>query len=361
MSASPIFSSAAMGRSFIFSPRSSFLRSAPRSNADVIADSIAKKTAEKTAKKTAEILAHVGAISRLAAVVPASRLDVRPAPEMVSSGIPQLDSLTGGIARGCLTEICGTASSGRTSVLLFALARATQRGEVCALVDASDAFNPASAAAAGMEMSRLLWVRCGEKYPSRKHPSPARRAGCAKTDTYQGMPSSDSYQAMPSGIPQVAEKKFDFGRWEAQLGQMLKVTDLLLQSNGFGMIALDLGDVPVPSARRIPLASWFRFRRAIEHTPTTLLVLEQQPIAGSCSSVLVKVSGARSQVAGKGLSAVSSQLSENRTSHLELPHSELLDQFEITAELLRSRLERNSERKPVQSTASFKSRAAWAG
>jgi hypothetical protein len=272
---------------------------------------------------------------------------------MVSSGIPQLDLLTGGIARGCLTEICGTASSGRTSVLLFALARATQRGEVCALVDASDAFNPASAAAAGMEMSRLLWVRCGEKYPSRKHSSAARRAGCAKT--------SDSCQGMPSGIPQVAEKKFGFSRWEAQLGQMLKVTDLLLQSNGFGMIALDLGDVPVPSARRIPLASWFRFRRAIEHTPTALLVLEQQPIAGSCSSVLVKVSGARSQVAGKGLAAVRSQLSENRVSHSELPHSELLDQFEITAELLRSRLERNSERKPVQSTASFKSRAAWTG
>jgi recombination protein RecA len=353
MSASPIFSSAAMGRSFIFSPRSS-----PRSNAD----SIAEKTAEKAAKKTTEILAHVGAISKLAAVVPASRLDVRPAPEMVSSGIPQLDLLTGGLARGCLTEICGTASSGRTSVLLLALARATQRGEVCALVDASDAFDPASAAAAGMEMSRLLWVRCGEKYPSRKHHhAAARRAGCAKTDTYQSMPSSDSYQGMPSCIPQVAEKKFSFGRWEAQLGQMLKVTDLLLQSNGFGMIALDLGDVPVPSARRIPLASWFRFRRAIEHTPTALLVLEQQPIAGSCSSVLVKVSGARSQVAGNGLSAVSSQLSENRASHLELPHSELLDQFEITAELLRSRLERNSERKPVQSTASFKSRAAWTG
>src|SRR5882762_6363014 len=343
MSASPIFSSAAMGRSFIFSPQSS-----PRSITDTIADSIAKKNT----KKTAEILAHVGAISKLAAVVPASRLDVRSAPEMVSSGIPQLDSLTGGLPRGCLTEICGTASSGRTSVLLLALARATQRGEVCALVDASDAFDPASAAATGMEMSRLLWVRCGEKYPSHKHPSAARRAGCAKTDTYQGM---------PSGMPQVAEKKFGFRRWETQLGQMLKVTDLLLQSNGFGMIALDLGDVPVPSARRIPLASWFRFRRAIEHTPTALLVLEQQPIAGSCSSVLVKVSGARSQVAGKGLSAVSSQLSENRASHLELPHSELLDQFEITAELLRSRLERKLERKPVQSTASFKSRAAWAG
>src|ERR1700676_1186570 len=282
MSASPIFSSAAIGRSFIFSPRSS-----PRSNVESIA--------EKTAKKTTEILAHVGAISKLAAVVPASRLDVRSAPEMVSSGIPQLDSLTGGFARGCLTEICGSSSSGRTSLLLCALARATQRGEVCALVDASDAFDPASAAAAGMEMSRLLWVRCGERYPSRKHSSAARRAGCAKT--------SHSCQGMPSGIPQVAEKKFGFSRWEAQLGQMLKVTDLLLQSNGFGMIALDLGDVPVSSARGIPCASWFRFRRAIEHTPTALLVLEQQPIAGSCSSVLVKVSGASSQVAGKGLAA----------------------------------------------------------
>jgi len=340
MSASPVFSSAAMGRPFIFSPQSSL-----------------RSIAEKTAKKTSEILAQVGAVSKLAAVLPASRLEVRPAPEMVSSGIPQLDVLTGGLARGCLTEICGTASSGRTSVLLFALARATQRGEVCALVDASDAFDPVSAAAAGMEMSRLLWVRCGEKYPLRKQPS-ATRTSCRKTnDSYHESLSGDSYQGMPSRIPQVAENGSSFSRWKSQLGQMLKVTDLLLQSNGFGMIALDLGDVPAQSARRIPLASWFRFRRAVEHTPTALLVLEQQPIAGSCSSVLLKVSSARSQVSGRKLSALSSQLSGNPPMHSELPHSELLDQFEITAELLRSRL----ERKPVQSTASFKSRAAWAG
>src|ERR1700682_5994590 len=200
MSASPIFSSAAMGRSFIFSPRSS-----PRSNAD----SIAEKTAEEAAKETTEILAHVGAISKLAAVVPASRLDVRPAPEMVSSGIPQLDLLTGGLARGCLTEICGTASSGRTSVLLLALARATQRGEICALVDASDAFDPASAAAAGMEMSRLLWVRCCGKT-------------CGKTGdsirglqhSYPGTPSDmqDSYRGMPSVIPQDFREGHDFSR-----------------------------------------------------------------------------------------------------------------------------------------------------
>jgi recombination protein RecA len=292
MSASPVFSSAAKSRPFIFSPHS-------------------------RKKKTAEILAHVAAIPKLAAVVPAARLDARPAPEMVSSGIPQLDSLTGGLARGCLTEICGPASSGRTSVLLFALARATQRGEVCALVDSSDAFDPASAVAAGMVMSRLLWVRCGE----------------ARVVT--GLRPVRAGQN-----PATTQSSAGFSRWQPPLAQMLKVTDLLLQSNGFGMIALDLGDIPVPSVRRIPLASWFRFRRAIEHTPTALLVLEQQSIAGSCSSVLLRVS------------AVRSQRSEKRPAH-----SELLHQFEITAELLRSRL----EKKPAQSTASFNSRAAWAG
>ena len=135
---------------------------------------------------------------------------------------------------------------------------------------------------------------------------------------------------------------------------MLKVTDLLLQSNGFGMIVLDLGDVPVQSARRIPLASWFRFRRAIEHTPTALLVLEQLPIAGSCSSLLLRVSAAQPHHSNK-------KLPHSEPPHSELPHSELLHQFEITAELLRSRLERKQERKPMQSIASFKSRAAWAG
>lgn len=344
MSASPVFSSAALGRPFIFSPRSS-----PRWNEDESAEEFATESATKAA----QILAAVGATPKLAAVVPASRLDVRPAPEMVSSGIPQLDSLTGGLARGCLTEICGSASSGRTSLLLCALARATQRGEVCALVDASDAFDPASAAVAGMEMSRLLWVRCGERYPSRKVRADARTAGVQSSN--RGMLPRDLHQGMPSGIPLADKKIFDFSRWESQLGQMLKVTDLLLQSNGFGMIALDLGDVPVQSARRIPLASWFRFRRAVEHTPTTLLVLEQQPIAGSCSSMVIKVSANRHQRVGKKLSAVSSQLSGN-----QVPHTALLEQLEITVQLLCSRLERKSERKPVQSTASFRSRAAWA-
>jgi hypothetical protein len=200
-------------------------------------------------------------------------------------------------------------------------------------VDASDTLDPSSAAAAGVELQRLLWVRCRKAVPS------------SRFSVLSSLPEHNF------GKSRGAELNTERRGWESQLEQVLKVTDLLLQSNGFGMIVLDLGDIPLCSARRIPLVSWFRFRRAVEHTPTVLLVLEQQPITGSCSSLLVKLSAVSSQVARKKLSAVGSQLSANR-----LGHAELLDEFEITAELLRSRL----DRKQPQSIVSFPSRASWA-
>src|SRR5689334_7261317 len=85
----------------------------------------------------------------------------RVAPEFIASGVPELDETTGGLPRGSITEIFGPASSGRTSLLLAVLREATARDEVCAVVDASDAFDPVSAAASGVNLSGLLWVRCG--------------------------------------------------------------------------------------------------------------------------------------------------------------------------------------------------------
>ena len=79
----------------------------------------------------------------------------KPAQPPLPSGIPDLD-----FPRGAVTEIYGPPSSGRTTLLLSALAQATAREEFCALVDAEDAFHPHSAAAAGVQLSRLLWVRC---------------------------------------------------------------------------------------------------------------------------------------------------------------------------------------------------------
>src|SRR5438105_1554089 len=84
----------------------------------------------------------------------------RPAPETVSTGIAEIDAICGGVPRGNLTKITGTASSGRTSLMLSILAEATARQETCALVDAGNGFDPASAAQSGVELERLLWVRC---------------------------------------------------------------------------------------------------------------------------------------------------------------------------------------------------------
>jgi recombination protein RecA len=258
--------------------------------------------------------------ARLAGVAPASQLAVRPAPEMVSSGIAAIDALTGGLPRGCLTEICGPASSGRTTLLLAALAAATRRGECCAVVDASDALDPQSVAAAGVELERLLWVRCGES-------------------SHQAGPRSDK-----RGL---GERRLD----ERRLEQVLRVADLLLESGGFGMIALDLGDLPPQVARRIPLTTWFRFRRAVEHTSTVLLAVERQSIAGSCSSLLIKLGLIKLGLTKLGMS--------ERLIRADVPtHAQLLTGVEITAELARSRL----DRKPVRSAEiTFASKTAWAG
>jgi hypothetical protein len=251
------------------------------------------------------VFQRLSAMPKLVGVTPASRLEVRPAPQMVPSGVREIDALTGGLPRGCLTEICGPASSGRTSILLAALAAATQRQEVCALVDISNAFNPHSAAAAGVNFERMLWVRCGMRLQK-------------------------------SGSPQ---RHRDTEKNEKPVEQALRVTDLLLQSGGFGLVIIDLGDAPLKMARRIPLTSWFRFQRAVEHTPTVLFVVSQVPCAQTCASLLLKVSG-------KKLSSVSSQLSAEASP----AHAQLLHGLQVQGELLRSRL----ERKPVGSiTAAF--------
>ena len=83
--------------------------------------------------------------------------------ELQPSGVAELDGvLGGGFPRGSLVELCGPVSSGRTSLAFSLLAEATERQEACAFVDVSDSLDPISLAAAGVELPRLLWIRCGE-------------------------------------------------------------------------------------------------------------------------------------------------------------------------------------------------------
>lgn len=98
----------------------------------------------------------------------------RSAPELQPSGVAALDSaLGGGFPRGSLVEVCGSLSSGRTSLGLALLAQATNHGEACAFLDVSDSLDPVSLAAAGVVVSRLLWIRCGEE--ASDSPSPPRQ------------------------------------------------------------------------------------------------------------------------------------------------------------------------------------------
>ncbi|HTU32896.1 MAG TPA: hypothetical protein VMF66_03745 [Candidatus Acidoferrum sp.] len=200
--------------------------------------------------------------------------------ETVSAGIPGIDSLTGGLPRGGLTEICGPNCSGLTSLLISALASRTEDAEVCAFVDGRDAFDPHSAEAAGVNLRQLLWVRC------------------------------------------------------RNIDQALRSTDLLLQAGGFGLVALDLADIPPQTVRYVPLNVWFRFRRAVEDTPTIFLVVEQEPHAKTCASLVLRMRSetARWAQANRNDAAVSGQ-----------SHAYLFDGTLLSAEVARSRVQPASE------------------
>jgi recombination protein RecA len=82
--------------------------------------------------------------------------------------------------------------------------------------------------------------------------------------------------------------------------QALKAADLLLQGGGFGLVLMDLGDTPLFTARRISLTSWFRLRRAVEHTPTALAVVARQSNAKTCASLILECRREHARFSGNG-------------------------------------------------------------
>ena len=285
--------------------------------------------------KRAAVLKHVARSERLVSVRPASQLEVRPMPEMLLTGIAELDAIAGGISRGYLTEIYGTASSGKTSVLVATLAAATRREEACVLIDASDSFDPSSGGAAGLNFNQLLWIRCSER---------KARTGIP------GRPNSTRERKFtPSNFKSVEARASSPA---LKLEQVLKATDLILQSGGFSLVALNLAGIPDKFVRRIPLASWFRFQRAIEYTKTALLVVSEFPCAQTCAALAIKLCKKPSAVSPFGFAQGSLSPSGSPA------HSQILEGMNIEAEILRSRL----ERKPMQSAkTAFMTQAVRAG
>ncbi len=167
-----------------------------------------------------------------------------------------------GITRGTIVEIYGRRSSGRMSVCLQMLAQATAQGEVCAVIDLYDSFHPASAAFAGVRLEKLVWVRS-----------------------------------------------------RGNVEHALRAADLLLHAGGFGIVLLDLCEANRHVLNRIPLSYWYRFRRAIEYTPTILLICADSIQARSCSANQLQLKSNVFHWAGTALCRVLRGLEVNAILH----------------------------------------------
>src|SRR5580692_9016787 len=166
--------------------------------------------------------------------------------ECLPTGLESLDAMVEGFPRGAISEILGPESSGRTTLVHSLLAAATAKLEICAYVDTDDSFDPVSAAAAGVTLSQLVWIRCSHN-----------------------------------------------------TGHALKAADYLLHAGGFGVVVLDLCNVSPRIANGIPISYWYRFRRAIENTPTILALVEKQSLAKSCASLMLETKRKKAAWIGK--------------------------------------------------------------
>jgi hypothetical protein len=169
-----------------------------------------------------------------------------PEDRLAATGIPAIDGpLGGGLRRGHLSEIVGARSTGRSSVLCQIFAAATSRGEVVALIDTCDRFDPAAAADAGVDLTRLLWIR--------------ERADAPRA---------------------------------------LKATNLVVQAGGFGIVGFDLADVPQMAVRQFPYTTWMRLSRVIEGGQTALVLVGADRIARSSGGATITLSEPRVRWAG---------------------------------------------------------------
>jgi len=186
------------------------------------------------------------------ALAPLERVDPS---ALVPIDVAPLDAcLRGGLPRGHLSELVGARSSGRMTLLLQMMAAATARGEIVALVDTLDRLDVASAAAAGVDLSRLLWIR-GQEITGRAGPfGPA-------------------------------------GPTDRALDRALKALNLVLQAGGFGVVAIDLADVPLAAIRQIPFNTWMRVQRVIEGSDTACVLLASEPLARSAGGLTVTLAG----------------------------------------------------------------------
>jgi hypothetical protein len=146
-----------------------------------------------------------------------------------------LPSLIDQLPCGGISEIVGAPTSGRTSLVQAILKNSILKGEICALIDWADSFEPANAQRNGVFLEQLLWVRGARRPPN----------------------------------------------------IVVKIADIILHIGGFGAVVLDLCEVAPRSLQSIPLSWWYRLRKVIEHTPTMLIIVANGSVTGPCASQVI--------------------------------------------------------------------------
>ena len=233
--------------------------------------------------------------SALAGRIPAA-LSPRPlrSPELVSCGVAEVDSLLGGgLPLGTIAEFTGAGSSGRTTLALSTLAGLTRQGHCCAYVDACDALDPLSAAALGVELRRLLWIRTPEDRFLPPHATCGRAGDPGNTKTNKlRVPHISPLLGDVGQVAHICPSLANVGSMRStqsnpyfRLDRALRSTDLLLNAGGWSAVVLDLGELPPAQARRVPLATWYRFRLQAEKSRALLLLLTPIACANSCAAV----------------------------------------------------------------------------
>jgi hypothetical protein len=171
---------------------------------------------------------------------------------LLPSDIADLDRcLRGGLPRGQLSELAGAAPSGsqpsrtagRTTLVLQMMAAATGRGELAALIDTCDRLDVASAVAAGIDLDRFLWIRASE---------------------------------VQSTLECIVERA-------------VKALGLVLQAGGFGVVAIDLADIPMPALKRLPVTTWLRVQRMVEGCDTACVLIAPEPLARSAGGLTLSL------------------------------------------------------------------------
>jgi hypothetical protein len=96
---------------------------------------------------------------------------------------------------------------------------------------------------------------------------------------------------MRSRVPGVAVQRragrsaFPNDLRDRALDRAVKALNLVLQAGGFGLVAIDLADVPAIALKRLPFTTWLRVQRTIEGSDTACVLVVPEPLARSAGGL----------------------------------------------------------------------------